>query len=68
VFRNKQVTLKLEKSPKDPMDVLDEPMPIEEKVQIVKDFVLFGAGLYTFKVVVDTCATLVINAAWKGIK
>lgn len=68
MFRNKQVTLKVEKSPKDPMDVLDEPMPIEKKIEIAKEVATFGAGIYAFCKIVDTCSVLIINAAARGIR
>lgn len=66
--RNRHVVLSLEKSPKSVEDQLKEPMPVEQKVEIAKDLIFFAGMMYTFKVIVDTCSTVVINAAWKGAK
>lgn len=66
--RDRQISVKLEKSPKDPLDELEPKMSTEEKVKLVKELGTFAATLYFFKVGTDAMFTIIVNAAAKGLK
>jgi hypothetical protein len=68
VFRDKHFEVRVQKDPPSMDELLKEPMSIERKIEIVKEVGYFGARMYIFCKIVDTCSTLIVNAAWKGIK
>ena len=69
-MKNRKVVVSLEKTPKDPLDVLDEEpkLTTEQKVDLVKEIGCFAAGLYFFKVGTDAFFTVLVQAAAKGLK
>ncbi len=64
----RQISVKLEKSPKDPMDVLEEKMTTEEKLQIVERLGKLALLGYAAKVAIDAAGTIAVNVALKGVK
>jgi hypothetical protein len=68
VRRERQISVKLEKTPKDPLDDLEPKMSIEEKQQVIYDFAILGLMLYAGKVAVDATGTIIVHAALKGLK
>lgn len=68
MFRNKQVTLKVEKSPKDPLDELEPKMTTEEKLVLVERLGKFALLCYAAKVGIDAAGTIAVNVALKGVK
>ena len=66
MFRNKQVTLKVEKSPKDPLEDLEPKMTAEEKIAVVERIGKFALLCYAAKVGIDAAGTIAVNVALKG--
>jgi hypothetical protein len=60
MFKKRQVVLSLEKDPPSVEDILKESIPIERKIEITKDVMSFGAGLYIFCRVIDTCGKIAV--------
>lgn len=67
MFSNKHFEVRVQKDPPSLDQMLKEPMPVEQKIQIVKELGMFAAGLYTFCKVVDTCLNVAGHAAVKVI-
>lgn len=66
--KRRQITVNLEKAPKDPLDELEPKMSLEEKKQVIYEFATLGFMLYAGKVAVDAVGTIAVNVALKGIK